>query len=475
MKRRFASLCLLGLASCSNGAEQTAVNVTIIGGRPVLSDPDRGPVNPATAALLGATAQGMVGLDAAGQVVPGLAERWIVTDDGLSLIFRIKRAKWADGRNVTSEDVAAELRRLQGSANRVAPYLAGIEKISSMTGRVIEIRLSSPQPRLLELLAQPEAAVTRKAIGAGPLRLVSSKGGVFRLRQWQEETSSGEDVVALQGADAARAVGRYALGGAHLVGGGTFADLGLARAAKRPASELRFDPANGLFGFVIASASPFLGSAEVRSALSMTLDREKLLKSFNVPGWRQAVSIIPAQMELPTPPAAQDWLALDVDDRLSRAAGLIASWRARNGDVPVLKVAVPKGPGGRLLYASIAADWARLGVRLQMVTSGPSDLRLIDEVAPQASASWYLTRLSCARVKPCSGKGEEALRAAFAAPDMQQQAKKLGEADAAYAVDTPFIPIATPLRWSLVSSDLAGWRPNSFAVHPVDRLKAVKN
>lgn len=189
MKRRFASLCLLGLASCSNGAEQTAVNVTIIGGRPVLSDPDRGPVNPATAALLGATAQGMVGLDAAGQVVPGLAERWIVTDDGLSLIFRIKRAKWADGRNVTSEDVAAELRRLQGSANRVAPYLAGIEKISSMTGRVIEIRLSSPQPRLLELLAQPEAAVTRKAIGGRAIAAC-----VFKRRGLSPASMAGRDV-----------------------------------------------------------------------------------------------------------------------------------------------------------------------------------------------------------------------------------------------------------------------------------------
>ena len=37
-----------------------------------------------------ATAAGLVGLDEQGRAVPGLADRWIVTDDGLSYIFRLR-------------------------------------------------------------------------------------------------------------------------------------------------------------------------------------------------------------------------------------------------------------------------------------------------------------------------------------------------------------------------------------------------
>ena len=53
-----------------------------------------------------AVAKGLVGLDEEGRVVPALAARWIVTDDGLSYIFRLFDAKWDDGRQITAERVA---------------------------------------------------------------------------------------------------------------------------------------------------------------------------------------------------------------------------------------------------------------------------------------------------------------------------------------------------------------------------------
>lgn len=471
---RLTCLAVFTLASaCSEGARETAVDVSIIGPRPAVVNPDRSVVLPGSEALLATTAQGLVRLDEQGRIVPGLAERWIVTDDGLSLIFRINRAKWTDGRDVGSAEVADDIRRLVSSANPLSPYANGVEKVSGMTGRVIEIRFASPQPQFLELLAQPEAAVMRRTIGTGPLRLVSSKGGVYRLRQPSGEGEAAEDAVTLRGDDAARAIARFRQDSVHLVGNGTFADLPLARAANPSGAELRFDPVNGLFGFVVSGKSNALKSAEVRAALAMALDRERLLKLFNAPGWRQAVSIVPAQLDLPAAPAAQDWVPLGIDDRVTRASGLVASWRAKHGSMPVLRVAVPRGPGGRLLFAAVRADWARIGVKIALASGPDADLRLVDEVSPQTSASWYLGRLSCARGNPCSEKGEAALNTARHAPDLVERAKKLGEADSAFALNTPFIPIASPLRWSLVSNELAGWRENAFAAHPLDKLRAI--
>ena len=49
-----------------------------------------------------------------------------------------------------------------------------------MTGRVIEIRLSSPMPDFLQLLAQPELGVLHRGMGAGPMELARDRA-VARL------------------------------------------------------------------------------------------------------------------------------------------------------------------------------------------------------------------------------------------------------------------------------------------------------
>lgn len=73
--------------------------------------------------LRDALAQGLVRFDANGQIEQGLAERWIVIDEGGSFIFRLREAKWNDGTPVTAEQVVPILRRLVSprSGNPLAP------------------------------------------------------------------------------------------------------------------------------------------------------------------------------------------------------------------------------------------------------------------------------------------------------------------------------------------------------------------
>jgi peptide/nickel transport system substrate-binding protein len=60
------------------------VKAVVIGGEPRLVDPYSAPVSSGDAVLLANVAQGLVRFDAAGNIVGGLAERWNVSDDGLS-------------------------------------------------------------------------------------------------------------------------------------------------------------------------------------------------------------------------------------------------------------------------------------------------------------------------------------------------------------------------------------------------------
>src|SRR5689334_21558916 len=81
---------------------QGAIKAIVIGGEPKVRDPALGPLPVEDAILLQNVAQGLVRFDAAGNIVPGLAERWNVSDDGLSYIFRLASTKWPDGQKVTS-------------------------------------------------------------------------------------------------------------------------------------------------------------------------------------------------------------------------------------------------------------------------------------------------------------------------------------------------------------------------------------
>src|SRR6478672_1246146 len=138
MRRFLALLPILALAlapaACRDQPEGS-VKVVVIGGGPKLRDPGEGPLTAPDEVLLQNVAQGLVGFDAGGNIVPGLAERWNVSDDGLSYIFRIASSEWSDGRKVTAQQVARLLKRqlAASSRNSLKDTLGAVQDVVAMT------------------------------------------------------------------------------------------------------------------------------------------------------------------------------------------------------------------------------------------------------------------------------------------------------------------------------------------------------
>ena len=199
MLRRLLSLALVACVALAAGCRpqpEGALKIVVIGGEPKLVDPAAGPVSTSDAVLLQNVAQGLVQFDANGNIVSGLAERWNVSDDGLSYIFRIASASWPDGTKITSQQVARLLKRQLGrrSNNGLKDALGSVEDIVAMTDRVIEIRLIAPRPNLLPLLAQPEFAIIRDDQGTGPFSAVRTGGSGGETRLSSEVVSAEEEV-----------------------------------------------------------------------------------------------------------------------------------------------------------------------------------------------------------------------------------------------------------------------------------------
>ncbi|HEX8573540.1 MAG TPA: ABC transporter substrate-binding protein [Allosphingosinicella sp.] len=467
------------LAACGE-SETGPVAVSAIGGPPRIVNPNREPLDPASATLLEAAAQGLVRFDSGGEIEPALAQRWIVSDDGLRYTFRLGKANWNGGGRVTAEQAVARLKAAAAASSRnpLKPILGAIDEIVAMTDDVLEISLKSPRPNFLQLLAQPEMAIVRNGQGAGPYRPEGLTDGSVRLslpsRDEEEDSDDPAPVVLLRGESAAAGIARFAERQSDLVLGGTLGDLPLARAAGAPTAQLRFDPVGGLFGLAfVAPEGPF-AEVDTRQALAMAIDRPALAAALGVPGLQQRQSLLPSGIEGLGQVSAPAWILDPLPERRARAAALLRDSGGDGGRLKV-RVALPPGPGYRLVFAHLRRDWAAVGVEALPAGPGaPADLRLIDEVAPAGLASWYLRHFSCESSRVCDPAADEMMAAARIAPDAATRRGLLANADRILAGLGPFIPLTTPIRWSLVAPRLTGFRPNAFGRHPAGELVAAE-
>lgn len=485
MKQRFllslisafagALLC----AACGSGDDEP-VRVAVIGSAQELAAPLTHADSRAGQIMLAATARGLVSLDADGTVVPALAQRWIVVDDGKSYIFRLRRARWADGSKADAREVKRLLQARLRAEVRQDPYgpLASVHQIMAMTDDVLELRLNAARPNFLAALAVPEMAIARGTGGTGPYRKRQEEGegaDIWRLLPLDalghvDEEAERRAVRVLRADRPAQAIVRFREGEADLLLGGAVSELPYISIAGVRDGFVRFDPVQGLFGLAVAQDSKMLKDAPVRRAMAMAIDRTAVVSRFSVARWKIAEQMLPQQLNLPHPPTAPDWAALPMERRRVLARDVVSRWRLQSGGAPfVLSVSLPKGPGADIVFDALRGQYAQVGVVLNRKEKG-ADFVLIDEVAPYDSASWYLGRLSCARGVHCDDKAEALLRESLTAPGMAERLVLLGQAESLIAAHEGFIPLAQPVRWSLVRGRLNGFAPSVRAVHPLDRL-----
>ena len=469
-------LTVLAAAGCQP-ADEGKTDVLVIGEAPKIVDASAGPLTEPQAVLLSNVAQGLVRFDASGQIVPGLAERWNVTDDGLSYIFRLQSMDWPDGRKLTAQQVARLLRRqiASRSNNPLKDTLGAIDEIVPMTDRVLEISLTAPRPHLLQLLAQPGLAIVREGQGTGPFLISKdSKPEALHLERTIEnldEESVEREEVTLSGRAAQASVATFLKGDADLVLGGTFSDLPYARVGKMPRNALRFDPAAGLFGLVPARADGPAADGELRQLLSQAIDRQALIDALNVPGLLPRATLLEPGLDGLQPPVAPEWSALPIQQRGAELSSRAARFFGKL-DRPVLRIALPDSPGAKVMLSRLASDWGALGITVQVAGPGKAaDFNLVDEVAPSTSPAWFVRSFRCGEVPICDPEADEMMDGARAATIAAQRNALLAQAAQRIDEQQLFIPITAPIRWSLVSDRVQGFATNRFARHTLTSLR----
>ncbi|MEM1050993.1 MAG: ABC transporter substrate-binding protein [Pseudomonadota bacterium] len=488
IRASIALLLAFLLYACGPAADLGPIDVAVIGEEEALFATGAG-LSPGAQHLHAASHEGLVALDQAGQVVPALAERWIVTDDAMSYIFRLRNSNWPGEEPITAAQVRLllqeKLRELEGTT--LGLDLAKVVEVRAMTGRVIELRLSGPMPDFLRLLAQPELALALRGTGTGPMRMERDEDaqvarlsllppearGLPALEDWNNLTRE----LALQSLSAPEAVEAFARGEFDLLLNGTLAEFPMIELGPLSRGAVQVDPAFGLFGLIARSDSGMLATLGRRQALSMAIDRDALMQPFGLGGWVSATWIVPPEFFAPAAYTANRWPDLTLEERRGIGRGRIASWVEESGEEPILRVGLPDGPGGDLLFAQLAQNWQTIGIRAERVALGEGgDVELRDRVARYSSPRWFLNQLNCTvAIGLCSEEADTLVRDSLNLRDPVAKQALLVEAHKILTEAEVFIPLGAPVRWSLVRGSVDGYQANQWGFHPLPALAAPTN
>ncbi|WP_230292534.1 ABC transporter substrate-binding protein [Croceicoccus sp. Ery5] len=468
----------MGVSACGGDGE-APVDVVLVGDRAAALSAD-GSGDAAEAALMAATREGLVDFDAEGRITPGLAESWIVTDDGLSYIFRLREMRDADGSAINARIIRRMLLAAmeQQAKTALGLDLRAVEAVYARTGRVIEIRLKSPFPEFLNLLAGPELSLQTGRRNPHVLVLdTDSSGEPFLLAPAGLEPADNPyaavEPLEMRILPPREAVEFFQSGRASVLLNGNVDGLPFVRMGGLLRGTIRLDPVSGLFGLAVTRRdSGFLSDADNREAIAMAIDRDALIAPFNIGGWVPTTRLVPAGLPDSASAPQERWQGMSIAERQEVARRRVAGWTAPGEQIPGLTIALPSGRGGDLLFARLRNDFAAIGLTLTRAANpARADLHMVDEVAHVRMARWYLNRFHCGvSGAACSAEGDALVEQALAEPDATARAALMAQAEALIVAENGFIPFGTPIRFSLVRGSVEGFAVNGLGVHPLSQL-----
>lgn len=476
--------------------------------------------------IVGDIFEGLVTEDRGASPIPAQAESWTISDDGKVYTFKLRQsAVWSDGKPVTAGDFVYALRRLM-DPKTAADYaylqypIANAEKINkgdindlgqlgikALDDKTLEITLEQPTPYFL-------SALTHYTAYPVPKHLVEAKGsdwvkienivtnGPYKPIDWvpgsHVTTTKNDkyyDVASLKidGAkffvleDNGAALKRYRAGEFDILT--EFPTDQYEWIKKNLPGEARVAPFAGLYYYVINSNKPPFDNADVRKALSMSINREVIGPQILGTGELPAYSWVPPGMANYGAPAEVDWKDLDYGAKLAAAKKLLEGAGFNTANPLTLQLRYNTNENHKRIAVAIAAMWKPLGIKVELLNTETKVhyAEIKQNILDVARAGWladyndadnFLTLLK-STVGNNYGRWANAefdalLDKANATQDMKARADLLRKAETIALNDTAAIPIYYYLARNVVSPKVKGFENNAFDIHRTRWLEIVE-
>jgi len=126
-----------------------------------------------------------------GSIVPGLAESWEISDDGLEYTFKLHEGvKFHDGTDFDAEDVKFSLdrARAEDSANAQKGLFAGIASVDVVDPQTVKVTLMNPNGSFLFNMAWGDAVIVAEE-SIENIKTDPVGTGAFRFSNWVQGDS----------------------------------------------------------------------------------------------------------------------------------------------------------------------------------------------------------------------------------------------------------------------------------------------
>ncbi|MFE0757737.1 peptide ABC transporter substrate-binding protein [Inquilinus sp. NPDC058860] len=472
--------------------------------------------------------EGLLAPGPKGELVPGAAESWTVSDDGRTYTFTLRAdGKWSDGSPVTAQDFVYSWRRLV-DPKTAAPYAYFLDRIvgakevrlgqkppedlgvRAVDDRTFEVSLVGPTSYFLSMLVNnstfPVSRANVEKFGdafARPGNLVSNGAYVLAedvpqshmtLRknpQFHDAANVTIDAVRyVVTEDVDSELSRFQAGELDVT---TEVPSQQVPALKQShPDELHIAPYLGIYFYAInLNHEPWKGSPALRRALSLAVDRDVIIGKVAQGNQTPAYSFVPPGTE--GFPAWQPEEAGWTQARRDQEAKALLAQAGYGPDQPLqVKITYNTSENHKKIAVAVAAMWKqKLGVETTLENLEWStyltqhhrkefqDFARTGWIGQYNDANFFLelqrSGIGELSTSDYSNPAYDALLdQASAETDAGKRAAILQQAERLMIADTPVIPLFFYTSRHLVSPAVKGWADNLRDQHPTRWLSVER-
>ncbi|MDO5605525.1 MAG: peptide ABC transporter substrate-binding protein [Paracoccus sp. (in: a-proteobacteria)] len=462
--------------------------------------------------------EGLVIQDAEAHVVPGAAESWTISEDGLTYTFILREnGKWSNGDPVTAQDFEFAFRRIMTPATAAgyASVLFAIVNAEDVTKgdkqpeelgvraideRTFEITLRQPTPYFLELLThQTGLPLHQASVEANGDQFTRAgnlvTNGAYMLESFvpndkmvMRKNPNFYDVESVQidvvnwipFEDRSACMRRFEAKEVQICSEVAAEQMDYVKANLD--DQFRLAPYLGVYYLPVkgADGGP-LKDPRVRKAISLVIDREFIAEQV----WRG--TMLPGYSLLPPGianyvenPPELDFKDKDVLDREDEAKALLAEAGIAEGSLTV-QLNYNTSENNRNTMAAIADQLGAIGIGAtlnEMEGSSYFNYMREDGAFDLARAGWigdyndpqnFLmlaeTGVSFNYARWSDPAYDALMKKAEVTLDLDERAQVLAEAETLFLEAEPFIPIMYYSSTNLVADNVQGFEDNIMNVH----------